>query len=442
MLVEFKVANFRSFREQQTLSLVASKDKSHTDNLIECEKFKLLKAAGIYGANASGKSNLLDALKVMEQFVLTSATRMSLGDSIPGIVPFRLDRTSHEKPSSFDIVIIVEGTRYEYGFSATTERVFSEYLRVRRPGKNAYTWFTRKFKKASQKSEYNIIGPLKQDRKILEDKTRENGLLLSRGAELNLKPLAELFLWFRREIHIHDLSSSPFSLSQYTAESIKDDFRFRNQVLSLLKDADLGIDNLAVSEKPAFEIPDDTPREFVEPLTELMSFFQESVGKKEGLKMLSVMTAHTLNDSDKVVNFRLDRDESNGTQRLFALAAPVLNSLDKGKLLVLDEFECSMHPLLTRKLIELFQSQTENKKGAQLVFATHDSTLMSPGLFRRDQVWFTEKNRSNATELFSLYDLSGGKKPRNKEAFERNYLSGRYGGVPKFGPTFEDLEIE
>ena len=159
-------------------------------------------------------------------------------------------------------------------------------------------------------------------------------------------------------------------------------------------------------------------------------------------KMLSVMTAHALNDSDKVVNFRLDRDESNGTQRLFALAAPVLKALDKGRLLVLDEFECSMHPLLTRKLIELFQSQTENKKGAQLVFATHDSTLMSPGLFRRDQMWFTEKKRNNATELFSLYDFSEGKKPRNTEAFERNYLSGRYGGVPKFGPTFEDLELE
>jgi AAA15 family ATPase/GTPase len=135
-------------------------------------------------------------------------------------------------------------------------------------------------------------------------------------------------------------------------------------------------------------------------------------------------------------------DESNGTQRFFALAGPFLDALAKGTVVVVDELECSMHPLLTRKLIELFQSPEANKSGAQLIFATHDSTLMDPELFRRDQIWLVEKNRRGASELFSLYDFDTKDRPRNTEVFQRNYLAGRYGGVPKFGPTFEDLEFK
>jgi AAA15 family ATPase/GTPase len=155
-----------------------------------------------------------------------------------------------------------------------------------------------------------------------------------------------------------------------------------------------------------------------------------------------VTTTHRLNDSEESVTFLMDRDESNGTRRFFGLLGLVLQALDRGDLLVFDELECSLHPMLTRKLIELFQDESVNSKGAQLVFATHDITLMDKNLFRRDQIWLTEKNDRGATELFSLYDFDPAKRPRISEVLAKNYLAGRYGGVPKFGPTFEDLEIK
>jgi AAA15 family ATPase/GTPase len=141
-----------------------------------------------------------------------------------------------------------------------------------------------------------------------------------------------------------------------------------------------------------------------------------------------------------VIRFNFLEAESNGTQRFFALAGPWLDALDQGALLVLDELDCSMHPSLTRKLVELFQTREANPHGAQLVFSTHDSTLMDLELFRRDQIWIVEKGRTGASRLSSLYDFE--EKPRNNEALQRRYLAGRYGGVPVFGPTFEDLELK
>ena len=141
------------------------------------------------------------------------------------------------------------------------------------------------------------------------------------------------------------------------------------------------------------------------------------------------------------MQFSLEEDESNGTQRFFALIGPVLNVLDHGGLLVVDELECSMHPLLTRKVVELFHNPEANPKGAQLIFATHDSTLMSPALLRRDQIWLMEKNFKSATEMFSLCEIEREKRPRKEESFGKNYLAGRYGGVPIFGPALEDAEV-
>jgi AAA15 family ATPase/GTPase len=174
-------------------------------------------------------------------------------------------------------------------------------------------------------------------------------------------------------------------------------------------------------------------------------FVKATVGEEavseDRLRHYTVHTLHQIPGAAEPVEFSLERDESNGTQRFFALVGPVLDALDDGDLVVVDELECSMHPLLTGKLVELFQSPDANCQGAQLVFATHDSSLMTPSLFRRDQIWLTEKNRKGATELFSLCEMESPKRPRKGEAFEKNYLSGRYGGIPNFGPAFEDLEV-
>jgi len=431
MLIEFRVANFRSFEEEQTISLVASKDEKHPDNMIPCEKSNLLKAAAIYGSNASGKSNLVKAIGVARQFVRNSATRMNVGDKIRGIVPFRLDADSRMKPSSFEMTVVVDGTRFNYSFSATSDRVHDERLVAYAP--RAQRWFERRFDLETKQTVWAFRGPLRAEERILKEKTRDNGLVLSRGAELNIKPLSELFLWFRR-LWVFDLSDQPVGLIMMeTAKRIKEDPVFANRVIQMTRHADLGIDAVTVAEESfrAEEFP-----------TEMKALLSEKAMHEVLTTRLVVHTTHRILHSNAQVEFDLGEDESNGTKRFFSLAGPILDALDNGAVVVVDELDCSLHPLLTRKLIELFQSPEANKKGAQLIFVTHDSTLMDPELFRRDQIWMVEKNSSGASELFSLYDFDTKDRPRNTEAFQRNYLAGRYGGVPKFGPIFENLETK
>jgi len=441
MLIQFRVANFRSFNEEQTLSLVASKDTKHPGNLIQGDKFNLLKAAAVYGANASGKSNLIRAFGDMSWFIRVSATSMNQGDRIPVGNPFRLAPASAARPSVFEATFIANDIRYEYGFAATAQRVHEEWLNAYPKGRRQ-RWFEREFDPETNKTSWVFREPLKKDQEILREKTRDNGLVLSRGAELNVGPLSDVFLWFREGMWVLDVSVPPFGLMQGTAKRVTDDAGFHQRVGRMMKHADFGIDGLSVAERPVFpkDLPQDAPEDFkrfVAALTELAHSEEEPA-----LTQFSVQTTHHIPGSDAAQQFDMLRDESNGTQRFFALAGPVLDALDKGSVMVVDELECSMHPLLTRKLLELFQSPAANKNGAQLIFATHNSTLMDSELFRRDQIWLVEKNRSGASELCSLYDFDTQDRPRTTEALERNYLAGRYGGVPKFGSIFEDLELK
>ncbi len=441
MLIEFSVENYRSFAEEQTLSLVAGKDSNHPEHVVDCGKFGLLKAAALYGSNASGKSNLLKALCFMREFVGNSATTMTLGDPIVGIEPFRLDKQRRTRPSSFAVRLILNGTEYQYGFSATLKRVHDEWLHVTRKGGRITSPLLREFDSETGETSWGLRGELKQA-KDLTDKTRDNGLFLSRAAEMNVAFVKELFLWFKTGLWHLDLARSTVGLMQQTASRISKDKRFSVRVETLLHDADLGIDGLSTTEE-AVALSQSAPKE----ARALLSYLQEAIQAESGdegvpYKRVTVQTFHRVESTDEAVEFSLETDESNGTQRFFALVGIVLDTLDNGSLLVVDELECSMHPLLTFKLVELFQSPDTNPKGAQIVFATHDSTLMTPALFRRDQIWLTEKQRSGATSLFSLSDIQPEKRPRQREAFEANYLAGRYGGVPNFGPAFEDLKTK
>lgn len=441
MLIQFSVKNYRSFREEQTLSLVAGKDVAHQDSLIECgEKFRLSKVASIYGANASGKSNLVKAMSAMRHFVLFSATQMNLGDNIESISPFRLDVSTAREPSGFEITLLIEGDTFIYGFSATKERVHDEWLYVQPQGKKRESkWLQRSRDKDGGATLWAFRGPLKRDASLLKEKTRDNGLVLSRAAELNIDAVKPLYLWFREKFGILDLSEPSPGLGQITAERMNEDKEFQNQIIRFIREADFGIDSLSVNEEELIQnIPEDASKELHE-LHEMLVKFQEKFIGKEKLTRLSIATEHSLIGGEDKIFFSLEEDESNGTQRFFALAGPVLSALSGGNLFAIDELDCSMHPLLTRKVIELFQSPEENMKGAQLVFTTHDSSIMDQTLLRRDQVWLTEKRESGVTELFSLYDFNLDSRPRKNTAFEKNYLAGRYGAVPSFGPFFEDL---
>ena len=427
MLLEFRVGNFRSFDELQTFSLVASSDTRHSDNCISFGKLRLLKSAAVFGANASGKSNLIKAIDFMRQFVLFSATTMNVGDEIP-IAPFQLNSASRSKASFLEMTFVAEGVRYQYGFTATKKRVQDEWL-IAYPKGRAQHLLERRLDLKTQQTTWAFRGKLQKEATLLKDRTRDNGLVLSRGAELNISPLVTALLWFRHKTSVLDLSTSPASLIDQTAIRLKSDAGFRERVLRLIRHADLGISDLEVSERQP---------EFFS-LVFPASTVGGGVHVAEGPAVHAIRSVHRAPGTD-VVRFDFLDAESNGTQRFFALVAPWLDALDQGGLLLIDELDCSMHPILTRKLLELFQARDTNRNGAQLVFSTQDSTLMDPELFRRDQLWIVEKDRTGASRLSSLYDFE--EKPRNNEALQRRYLAGRYGGVPVFGPTFEDLELK
>jgi hypothetical protein len=458
MLIEFRVGNFRSFDEPQTFSFVASADTAHPDNCVPFGKQRLLKSAALFGANASGKSNLIKAIAFMRQFVLHSATTMNVGDTIP-VTPFQLDANCRDKASFFEIQFVVAEVRYQYGFTATSARVHDEWL-IAYPKGRARHILERRSEKAD--TTWTLRGELEKEGMLLKERTRENGLALSRGAELNMSPLTTVLLWFYQATSVRDLSSSPASLINETAKRLKDDAGFRERVLRLIRHADLGINDLEVSEDhPVYSfgsIP--VPSGKMSPLSSVttqsgMNITSGQLSSGTALYDVplhvpivspwmfsmgpSIRSLHR-SPAGEVVPFDFLEAESNGTQRFFALAGLWLDGLDQGELLVIDELDCSMHPTLTRKLLELFQTGDANPKGAQLIFSTQDSTLMDRELFRRDQLWIVEKDRQGASRLSSLYDID--EKPRNNEALQRRYLAGHYGGVPVFGPTFEDLELK
>lgn len=427
MLIEFTVENYRSFSDAQTLSMIASKDSSHPQNVVQEGEFRLLKVAALYGANASGKSNFTKAFAFMNRFVGESATKLNLGDPISGIEPFRLDRQWQTKPSTFAIRVLIRGTEYQYGFSATRERVYREWLQLKREGGRVSSALKREYDPVLGTTQWHLRGELREQASAVAKATRDNSLFLSHAAQMNVAFVKELFLWFRRHFWHFDLATfQAMHLLQQSAERLLEDPRFRERMETMIHDADLGIGGVAAQKEPiSFQ---DMPKE----LRELFS----STGT---LEQYAVRTTHAISGSEETVEFSLEHEESLGTQRFFGMVGRMLNALDDGDVLVVDEFDCSMHPLLTQKLIELFQSNEANSTGAQLVFTTHDSSLMSPALFRRDQIWFSEKNDRCASQLFSLCDIEPA--PRKGEAFERNYLAGRYGAVPNFGPAMEDYEI-
>ncbi len=425
MLIELRIGNFRSFDEPQTFSLVASSDIRHPDNCIPFGKLQLIKSASLYGANASGKSNLIKAIDFMRRFVLFSATTMNVGDEIP-VVPFQLNPVSRGQPSFFEATFVVGEVRYQYGFTATTKRVQDEWMIAYPKGRPQHL-LERRFDLKTEQTAWTFRGDLRKEEALLKERTRDNGLVLSRGAELNIAPLTTVLLWFRQKTAVLDLSTSPATLIDQTAKRLKEDRISRERVLRLIRHADLGISDLEVAEEQRPVRAGDVT---------------SSITFRAGTLYVTVPTIRSIHrpPSGVPVRFNFLEAESNGTQRFFALAGPWLDALDQGALLVIDELDCSMHPMLTRKLVELFQTPEANPKGAQLVFSTHDSTLMDLELFRRDQIWKVEKDRAGASRLSSLYDYE--EKPRNNEALQRRYLAGRYGGVPVFGPTFEDLELK
>jgi AAA15 family ATPase/GTPase len=416
MLINFTVGNFRSFKEQATLSMVAAKIQSRDkkidqNNTFEAlEGLKLLTSASVYGANASGKSNLVRALAFMREFIITSSKESQAGDPIP-VDPFRLSTLTETEPAFFEVVFLMNGTQYRYGFEASKDSITTEWL-FSVPSTKEATLFIR--------DENGIkISPKFKEGKGLEDKTRSNALFLSVVAQFNGSIAQKILMWFQRigiVSGLDDTAYRNFTVSRFA------DGKFRPEIIQLVKELDLGINDIFHEniDQSKVVLPANLP-------DELKNLITKNI--QGGLT--AIKTIHQKWDADKLTGtatFDMG-DESEGTQKLFFLAGPVLDTLSNGRILLVDEMEARLHPLMTCAIIGLFNSLETNKKHAQLIFTTHDTNLLSNKIFRRDQIWFVEKDRQGCSHLYSLSEL----KVRNDASFESDYIEGRYGAIPFIG---------
>jgi hypothetical protein len=422
MLIEARVSNFRSIREQQILSLVANNaDKDLPLCVINKELpglsgVRYLKGAAIYGANASGKSNVIEAIRFLALFVRHSATKMQPGDST-GAEPFKLDQHSVNKPSEFEITFVADGTRYVFGLSVTPKRVLREYL-IAYPKGVPQRWYDRSYnadKKIYDWAKSSIA--FKQDRS-LQDKTRGNSLYLSVGPQFNHEQLTVVFNWFKNNLKFIHLSADAMLHPGFTADLVVKQSHHK-RILRLLKSADFGVADASIKERDVS----------IEELKKNISPDMFSKVQAEGLlnagKIVEISLTHTVEGS-KPVALDFDDEESAGTRRFFSLIGPWLDILDNGYTVFIDEIETSLHPLLVKELLKLLLCSKSNPKNAQAVFTTHNPVLLDSTILRRDQIWFTEKKSSGATCLYPLTDY----KPRKDEAIVKGYLAGRYGATP------------
>lgn len=412
MLVEFRVKNFRSLRDEQVLTLVASKDSSLADtNTVETglkAAPRLLSSAVVYGANASGKSNLIKALQYMRGVVVESATAVQPGQTY-AVQPFRLDTASAEEPTEFEVTVILSGVRHQYGFAMTQQRIVREHLLVYKAFK-PQRWFERHYDASSGKDVYEFGTGLKGSKALWENATRSNALFLSMAAQLNSEALLPLFDWFASSLVVFNEQArlNP----QVSIEMLKQ-VGGRKRICDFLTSADISIADIEVVTR---KVPGQTVH------------FDVAAGKSElrseEIEEHQLRFSHTTDHGAAVFDLM---DESNGTRNLLFLAGPVLDILEKGQTLVIDELDTSLHKLLVRELVRLFHRPEVNIGGAQLIFTTHDTSLLdAPDLLRRDQIWLVEKDNEQASNLIALAEFS----PRKNEALERGYLIGRYGGIP------------
>lgn len=412
MLIEFSIGNYRSFKDKVTFSMVAAnivaKEKELDDNNVFAvdNHLKLLKSAAIYGANASGKSNLAKALSFMKWFMINSSKETQSTEKI-GVEPFELSTETEALPSFFEIVFLLNGTKYKYGFEANQKRVISEWLSyvpntsLTRLFERVYDANSRKIKYLSKKFQAQDIYP----------KTRSNALFLSVAAQFNVEIAEKILDWLTKKVNIVSGLDDRDHLS-YTISYLANKNYNKSEIIQLIKKLDLGIKQIRIKEAKNIPI-EKIPYHF----------------KGEN----SIKTGHERFDRRgnyiSIKFFDLDNQESEGTKKIISIAGLLVDTLKYGKVLIFDELDARLHPLISKAIVELFNSKNTNPNNAQLIFMTDDTNLLSNKLFRRDQIWFTEKNKYGATDLYSLVEY----KIQNETSFESDYIKGRYGAIPFIG---------
>ncbi|WKL23765.1 ATP-binding protein (plasmid) [Agrobacterium tumefaciens] len=409
MLLDFRFTNFRSFRDEAVFSLAASSDptleRTHTRPSGMDKVKRVLNSAAIYGANASGKSNVIRALQFMQLMVMTS--NQIQPDQESGLAPFRMrpDHTDH--PTRFEITFLIGGVRHQYGFEINRRQVLSEWLLVYEKTK-PQVWFSRTFNEKKKKYDYTYSDYFVGQKKVWEASTRKEVLFLTTAVQLNNEQLKPLYQRFAEDLVI--LPDGPGIGFGFTAGYVQAADN-RERVQSVMAAADTGISTVSVDKRMGRQFHVSFPGGA--PEVQDAEFDIPQFGHMAGGEL-----------------YKFDiGEESAGTQILFELAGPILDILQKGRTLVVDELDRSLHPLLVLKIVQMFNDPELNRNGAQLIFSTHDVSLLDGGKLRRDQVWFTEKDNEQGSHLFPLLDFS----PRKGEALEKGYLGGRYGGIPILG---------
>lgn len=438
MLIEFKVANYRSIGEEQILSLIpASQQKDYLDNIISNGKHNALNALAIYGANGSGKSNLLLAMGLLDKLVHLSA-RSSSTTKLP-FDPFLLREGWESKPTKFEITFIINENKYRYGVEFYKEEVAREWLYRKSTGREV-ALFLRKG---------DTIDPssgLKGNTKVIDaaiEATRPNALFLSTCDMLNVEEAKTIFQWFK---HFNNIDGIDTEDEEIRTVSMWDNELDRENITEYLLRLNLGFVGVNISKKDFDEA--DLPKNINESTRNLL------IKKLSDSQSYSVQAIHKIYSSDgnetgKNIAWNFDERESKGTNKAFHLSGPILWALKNGGVLIIDEIEAKMHPLLTLDTINMFLNKETNPNNAQLIFATHDTNLLSYSNLRRDQIYFTEKNQWESTEIFSLSDFvylgdsktSKIEKERPDTDKEKRYFEGRYGAVPFLSP-FKPLKIK
>lgn len=410
MLLEFTVRNYRSFHKECTFSLEAQNIvEEPKNNIVSLNGHKIVKTAAIYGPNSSGKSNLINALENMKNCVINSV-RLNDHENLP-YDPFLLSYTSDmNEPTHYEILFFIEEVRYRYGFDYTIDSIVGEWLFTKSGTKKEKALFIRTEEGIgiSEKEFSEGIG--------YESKTNDNRLFLSLCAQLGGTVSKQIINWFNEGYRvISGLQSRDYQkLSKQMFYEKKEGYQ---EALSFFRNLQLGFDKLLSEEVANFDTT---------------TLFSKLVPSKE----IKLSTTHSkYNDKGQVIGeavFNLENQESAGTLKLVELSGPIFETLLKGSILIVDELDAKMHPLISQYIIKLFNNTETNPKNAQLIFSTHDTHLLSARLLRRDQIWFTEKDSLEQTDLYSMMDivLPDGSKPRNDANYEKNYINGRYGAIP------------
>jgi hypothetical protein len=433
MLIDFTLKNFLSFRDEVSFSMLAAKSvKEHdmNDSNESCNVIKMpgidsksLKVAAVYGANSSGKSNLLVAMSFFKKMILDSFKNDNILQNASKLT-FQFSVESQNDPSSFEMVFLIGETRYRYGFEIKGESVVSEWLFLKQTDSIRESYC---FKREGKDISVNV--KTYKGAGGIQSKTRHNSLFLSTCAQFNVEVAMIIKDWFRKKFNI--LSGIDDNTIHYTANQYLHNAEMHKRIIDFVRLIDLGINDIAIKESDVDKMPEPVSR-FVDAITSGQNIIRSEI---TDIKKLEILSEHIRYEHDEVkdklyVPFGV---ESLGTKKIFALLGPWFDTIINGGTLLIDEFGASLHTHLSIELIKIFQSSLNT--GAQLIITTHDTNLLRRDLLRRDQIWFTEKDKYGNSDLYSLveYKIDQASSVRNDASYSKNYLLGKYGAIPYFG---------